>query len=382
MLVIQNTLLCTKVFKFAGFDSMYICKSEDLNGIIQATRCCMVIRNPSSNAFGFLEQFLRPLHILSLDYMSGKHFSKIELLNIAGQSLAKESDSAISQAYEELSSAIKEYTELLMDSSKEHTIFRNANYVTMGLKEDEDLFLVVPTIVSKNSVTGKKSFRILDTAHNKVADMVEYINNYYFVNEKVQNKLSSALYGSNSNMTADHLNFRLIRTVRGKLSSFLGYLGITPRTILSLYPEPDKCRHTPIHNALVYSSRVTIPGLFSRKHDCTPLKNVYTSLGLDPFDSEFFSYCSKIVNTPTKHITELPLEVKEYINGDEVVFYTQVVSPDSITYETTSPCQACPNFMGRVSTSPRCTFMSYKCNKVEYSESGLTAWKNIKFSKE
>lgn len=384
MLSIQNTILTSGIFKFVGFDSIYICRGEELDQIIQSLRCCMVIANPAENAYGFMQQFLSPLHAFCTDLLYKSGFNKSNFEQILGSSFCTDNQLQVDSAYSELMHAMQEYSDLILDKGEVYTVYNVSNGdFEIKVKSDANVFLVVPTIVSRNSKTGKQSFRILDTSVNRVVDYVEYMSTSY-MNSMAYDKLAMKLYGSVKPKQSDDITYRLLRTVDNRLSGLLGYIGISNQGFTSLNSSvtSGNLRVKLCHYLNIGTKEIKAAN--SRyKHSCAAVTDIENELGVYPWDSFLYSYTKSSTSFDQQfgQRSTRTLDSKEYINGDQVTFYTQVVDNSSIGYSETKPCEQCKYFMNRISTNPRCTFMSSRC-EVGYSDTGITAWKNIKYKKE
>lgn len=383
MLSIQNSILCSNVFKFVGFDSLFICTKDELQSLIQTLRCCMVISNPAQNAYGFMQQFLSQLHVFSTDLLYRAGFNKDTFKKILGDKFSEGQEKEVDLAYSELMQAMQSYSELLLDKSEVYTVYNVASGdFEIKVKPDDNVFLVIPTIISKNARTGKQSFRILDSSVNKVVDYVEYLHTAY-IKVSVYERISKSLFGVVKSPSSDDITHRVIRTVNNKFSGFLGYMGISASAFNSLNAvnKSGNLRLKLCHHMNIKTRE--LKSVINRyKHSCASVVDVEKEIGAYPWDSFLYSYnrCSNPLDRDFGSNSK-PVTRREYINGDSVTFYTQVVTDSSIGYSEIKPCEQCKYFMNRISTNPRCTFMSAMC-EVSHVESGITAWKNIRYTKE
>jgi hypothetical protein len=378
MLVIENTIL-SSMLKFTGFNSIYILDSdEELDELLGRLKCAMVISNPAVNAHGFIQHFLSTLHNSTTDLLYRHGFSKENFLEMPGISRYANNTNAINIAYTEYITAMAEYSRLLLPKDNVHASFNLRNQtMDIELLSNSSVKLVVPTIIKTNKLTNKKSFSILDTSISKVSDVFEYSNYAYASRQSISN-ITKKLFGSGYKVTSGEMVFRIIRTINSKFSSYLGFSGMSSITrdyVKSTGIDPDL--------TLAYYKgldSVVIKNGNNSKHSCATFSSLSKVISGSPFDS-LILLNTKVYSSMDRTFSKDSnfSEAKEYINADEVVFYCQVDRGDSIEYDVVKPCDNCPNFMGRVATAPRCTFMSYACNNVEYTPKGKTSWINIKY---
>lgn len=378
MLVIEHTIL-TSLLKFSGFNSIYIVDSDsELEDILSRLKCAMVVTNPAVNAYGFIQQFLGVLHTSTTDLLYRHGFSKENFINMPGISRHLSNTKAIDAAYSEYMSAMAEYSRLLVPKDNVRASFNLRNQtMDIELLSNNNVKLVVPTIVKTNKLTQKKSFSILDTSVSKVFDVFEHTNYAYSGRESISN-ISKRLFGASYKASAGDMIFRVIRTINYKFSSYIGFAGVSSASAgyiksAGVDPELTLAHHSGIETVVVRNTTNT-------RHSCATFSSLDKILPSNPFDSFIFNntrvYASLDRMFGKDHNL---LKIREYINADEVLFYCQVDTGESIEYDMVKPCDNCPNFMGRVSTAPRCTFMSWKCNNVEYVPKGLSSWRSIKY---
>jgi hypothetical protein len=378
MLVIENTIL-SSMLKFTGFNSMYILDSdEELDELLGRLKCAMVVSNPAVNAHGFIQHFLSALHTSTTDLLYRHGFSKENFLEMPGISRYANNSKAVDVAYTEYITAMAEYSRLLLPKDDVNASFNLRNQtIDIKLLSNSSVRLVIPTIIKTNKLTGKKSFSILDTSVSKVSDVFEYSNYAYASKQSITN-ITNKLFGSGYKVSSGDMVFRVIRTINSKFSSYLGFSGMSSTTrefLKSTGIDPDL--------TLAYYKgldSVVIKNGNNSRHTCATVSSLNKVISSSPFDS-LILLNTKVYSSMDRTFSKESnfSEATEYINADEVVFYCQVDKGDSIEYDVIKPCDNCPNFMGRISTTPRCTFMSHWCNNVEYTHKGKTSWASIKY---